>query len=482
MRRSRAIAWGLGVCASVALGAGCSAGGEPADSADTGQALSGTVEVYFLYVHGLQSCDSSRQNAGRSLQDLESAVNAALPAKISAYQASHPGVTVVTHSARANIYTATPSGVHPSDSTDPLHMDDWEVGDPGCTTTQQGDPCTTGYEWRYRLVQEIEAKIPASAKNIVLVGHSTGARAAMEVTANVGPNGAVGGHDWGVQDRIAGVVTVHGMLDSIGTSKYDVAGPLSFETTCKDSEAILGFGDSCAPGNGFCEYGGRVTSFPAADWVATNRRALMLTSWGSCSPSLFGGQTDGTLPYDAQASAQAIGLDMTPAPGQTFRHVDGVNYGSFCHSDITSGSSANHGAAVGNARDRILDWLFVAAPRVANQGSVSTSSSIAFNQTTAPFSMGSSCPAGDVDDGLTHGDVSAGIDVVGVCKHPGFFDGDDHAVATGELNVSNGATCNGSFTWTQKHDSSNKHAATFWYKTRSVHATAPELLGNLSAD
>jgi len=436
------------------------------------------VQLNLLYVHGLKSCTSSRQNAQNTLTDLENAVNAALPARIAAWEAAHPGVHVVTQSARANVYTATPSGIHPSDSTDPLLMDDWEIGDPGCSTTQQGDACTTGYEWRYRLAQEVNRLYPAPAKNVILIGHSAGGRVSMDVAANYG-TGGTNTHDWGVQSRIAGVVTLNGVIDEIGSSKYNVVGISSFESSCKNGDAITGFGDSCAPGNGFCEWVGRVATTPAADWVAQQKRALMLTSWGSCSPSAWTGQSDGTLPYDAQASPWAVGLDMTPAPGQTYREAHGQRYGSFCHSDITNGSSGGHAAARDAIRDRLLDWLFVAAPRVAAMGTNSSTGSLSQGQSTANFAMGASCPAGEVDDGLTSGTKGLGIDVVGVCRHPGFFDGDDHAIAASEFTVSNGATCNGTYRWTQNHDGDDPHAGNFWWKTRSLRAVSPGLLGAL---
>lgn len=435
------------------------------------------MHLNLLYVHGLKSCASSRQNAQNSLDDLETAMNAALPARIAAWEVAHPGVHVVTNSARANVYTATPSGIHPSDSTDPLNMDDWEVGDPGCSTTQQGEPCTTAYEWRYRLAQEVNRLYPSPAKNVVLVGHSAGARVAMDVASNTGTGGP-NTHDWGVQSRIAGVVTVQGVIDRLGTSKYDVVGAASFETTCKNGDALAGFGDSCAPGNGFCEWVGREDGSPGADWVATNRRALMLTAWGSCSPALWTGRSDGTLPYDAQASPWALGLDMTTAPGETWREVHGQRLGAFCHSDITNGSAGGHTAIRTAVRDRLLDWLFVAAPRTAAMGS-NTTPSIGFNQQTQTFAMGSACASGELDDGLTQGTHGLGVDVVGVCRHPGFFDGDDHAITASELTVTNGATCNGSYRWRQAHDSDNDHAATFWWKTRSLRTSAPELLGSL---
>jgi pimeloyl-ACP methyl ester carboxylesterase len=436
-------------------------------------------EVNFLFVHGLKSCQSDRQNAQNSLDELESALLAALPARIATYQAAHPGTVVVVRTARANLYTATPSGVHPSDSSNPLNMDDWEVGDPGCSTTQQGDPCTSAYEWRYRLAREIDRLYPAPARNIVLVGHSAGGRVAMEVTANLGTAG-VGSHDWGVQSRIAGVVSVQGVIDALGSSKYNVVGITSFETACKNGDAIVGFGESCAPGNGFCEYAGRVDGFSSADWVARNKRALMLTAWGSCSPSAWTGRSDGTLPYDAQASPWAVGLDMTPAPGETWRVSHGQFYGSVCHSAITNPGRSDHVTARNAARNRILDWLFVAAPRVANMGT-NSASSVPFNGSSATFTMGSSCPAGELDDTVTAGNKGPGIDVVGVCRHPGFFDGDDHAVALSEFTVTNGGTCNGTYRWTQAHDSDNNHAGSFTWKTRSLRTAGPDLIAGLPA-
>src|SRR5438046_6414946 len=154
-----------------------------------GRAPGATIEINLLYVHGVKSCQNERQNAQSSFTDLEQAVNADLPGRIASYQAAHPGTTVVTHSARANLYTATPSGYHPSDSPDPINMDDWEVGDPGCTTSQQGDPCTTAYEWRYRLAREINRLYPAPASNIVLIGQRSRAQAALEVPATAGQGG-----------------------------------------------------------------------------------------------------------------------------------------------------------------------------------------------------------------------------------------------------------------------------------------------------
>lgn len=141
------------------------------------RAATQTIPLNILYIHGVKGGTADRQNAQYSLDELEAAINAEIGSRIQAYQTANPGTTITFRSARAKLYTATPSAYHPSDSLGPLFMDDWEIGDPGCATTKQGQPCTTAYEWRYRLAREIESKFPADAKNIILVGHSTGGRA-----------------------------------------------------------------------------------------------------------------------------------------------------------------------------------------------------------------------------------------------------------------------------------------------------------------
>lgn len=425
---------------------------------DPPAAQAGTVQLNLLYVHGVQSEAGGRSRAHNSLNDLKGSIAADLPALIASYQASHPGVVVTVASASANLYTATPSGQHPSDSADPTLMDDWEVGDPGCTTTRQGDPCTTAYEWRFRLVQEIKRLFPATAKNIIVIGHSTGARTAFEIASNTGPDG-VGTFDWGVQDRIAAVVSINGMIDGLQSNKYNVAGPFDFVATCKDSDLILQVFGGASPGNGWCEYAGNVSGVAAADWVGQHKRSRVLISSGSCSPSLWTGNSDGSLPLAAEASPFSPGLNMTPAAGQTFTVAFGRHYGPFCHSTITSGGDTKHPAAVASAKANILDLIFTAATRVDQQGQASTAGAIGFRATTPPFAVGGACPAGDAG-------VDPQVQVVGACKHPGFFDGDDHAITDG-FNVTKGTTCNGAFTWSQVHDPDNSHAASFWWQTRS---------------
>jgi pimeloyl-ACP methyl ester carboxylesterase len=466
MRAMRSLPVVLSICGAIA---GCAVGvdsvedraGEPSEpvpeSATTSAFTTGTIRVQLLYIHGVQNDAGGRSRAHNSLNDLKAAVAADLPSLIASYQTSHPGATIEVTSASANLYTARPSPQHPSDSNDPTLMDDWEVGDPGCTTSRQGDPCTTAFEWRFRLVQEIQRLFPSTAKNIILIGHSTGARAAFEVASNTGPGG-VGTFNWGVQSRIAAVVSINGMVDGLQSNKYNVVGGADFVSTCKNTDIAGVFGVG-VPGNGWCEYAGNVSGVAAANWVGQNRRSRVLISTTSCSPSLWTGNSDGSLPFAAQGSPFSVGLNMTPAAGQTFTVAHGRSYGAFCHSTITSGSDSRHASAVASAKAQIKDLLFTSATRVAAQGSISTASSIPFNGSTPTFNVGGACAAGDVA-------ISPLVQVVGVCKHPGFFDGDDHAIADG-FSVAAASGCAGSFRWSQIHDANNNHNATFFWQTRS---------------
>ena len=146
---------------------------------------------------------------------------------------------------------------------------------------------------------------------------------------------------------------------------------------------------------------------------------------------------------------------------------------------MTSAGDPNHAAAVSAAKQRILDWLFVAAPRVAATGSNSTSAAVSYGSFSSTYTMGSACPTNEVDDTTTSGTKGLGIDLVGVCKHPGYFDGDDHAIVMSEFTVTNGTTCNGSYKWKQAHDTRNPHNATFWWKTRSLRSAGTDLLSTL---
>src|SRR5688572_27975972 len=156
MRRSRAFAL-LGAVAALASCISVAANEWEAGplGASSNSAPAGVIQLNLLYIHGVSNSNSSRLNASNSLADLKNSVQAEIPTWISNYEAAHPGVTINVASAAANLYTAAASPYHPSDSLNPLLMDDWEVGDPGCATTRQGDPCTTAYEWRYRLAREI---------------------------------------------------------------------------------------------------------------------------------------------------------------------------------------------------------------------------------------------------------------------------------------------------------------------------------------
>src|SRR5262249_17926551 len=153
-------------------------------------------------------------------------------------------------------------------------------------------------------------------KNLILIGHSTGARVSMEVAANVGDAGAPNGFDWGLQDRIAAVVTVHGMIDALQSAEYQLSAPIDYRTGC-----------TLAQEAGWCDYSAFISARDASDWVASNKRALMMISWADCSPSAWAGQNDKSLPLRAQGASGAYGIQLTVMPDTTFAPAHGFLYG-----------------------------------------------------------------------------------------------------------------------------------------------------------
>ncbi|MBC8068292.1 MAG: hypothetical protein IAG13_08160, partial [Deltaproteobacteria bacterium] len=308
------------------------------DDGSSGGEESGTVVVRFAFVHGVLGSPESQTHAEDEAADLEAYLLDHADEHIAAYETAHPGLAIEISTTRLNLYTDVQGALLA----------------PGLDEVSDDSGITTANRWREQLALKLELAYPGQ-QNLVVVGHSTGARAAMEVTAGVIDASEPDTHDWGFGDRIAGVVALHGMIDRLGNPEYDFLGPISFLTGCKLAQA-----------SGWCEYASEISGVAASDWVAQHRRALALVGWGDCSPSLWTGQNDKSLPLRAQGSPGLAGMSMTPIQGGAWAPAHGVLYGNFCHSDVTASSSPRHGDAVAAAIDRVLEWVFVAAPRVAN--------------------------------------------------------------------------------------------------------------------
>jgi hypothetical protein len=85
----------------------------------------------------------------------------------------------------------------------------------------------------------------------------------------------VGSQDWGVQSRIAGVVSLHGMIDSLGTSKYNVVGPVRLPARHGSVEEVPGLLYSIAQYDaqqgGVLGPGNTSTDLQQVDWEAFGR-------------------------------------------------------------------------------------------------------------------------------------------------------------------------------------------------------------------
>jgi len=427
---SSSSATSVGTGTSTTVAADASTSGGSTDESSTGAPESGTIVVRFAFVHGVLGSADAQQNAQNEATDMEAYLLAHADERATQYEQEHPGIDVDLVSTRLNLYT---------DVQDALLS-------PGLDEVSDGTGITTANRWREQLARKLDLAYPGQG-NIIVVGHSTGARAAMEVAAGVIDDAGPESHDWGVEDRIAGVVALHGMIDALGNPEYDFLGPIEFLPGCQIAAA-----------DGWCEYAANISGVPASDWVAIHKRALALIAWGDCSPSAWTGQNDKSLPLRAQGSPNVAGMAMTPIRGGTYAPAHGVVYGNFCHSDVTAESSAAHDAAVAAAMDHVLDWVFVAAPRVANAGLEA--------QTIEIDPLPTQTWSGEIDRGESCADeLDAGApEVAGTCIHPG---GGDHPM--NEHNVvetTDGPDCTGSVRWQHLHPDA-MHPARLWMKTYS---------------
>lgn len=398
-----------------------------ADAGTTG-VPSRTIVVRFAFVHGVLGSPDSQLHAEDESADLEAYLLEHFDARALAYEAAHPGLDVEVASTRLNLYTDV----------------DGALLVPGLDEVADEGGILTANRWREQLALDLDLAYPGQA-NLVVVGHSTGARAAMEVTAGVIDDAGPGSHAWPVAARIAGVVALHGMIDALGSPAYDFLGPISFRTGCELAQA-----------DGWCAYASEISAVAASDWVAANRRALGLVAWGDCSPSLWTGQNDKSLPLRAQGSPGLAGMTMTPAADGAVEPAHGVLYGNFCHSDVTASSSPQHDAAIAAAIDRVLDWVFDAAPRVTNptiEGQRIDVAPLPASTWSRAAERGGGCGA-ELDAGAP--------ELVGACVHD---DADDHALDDRDVvELVDQDGCTGVARWQHLHDGESV-GARLWMKT-----------------
>ncbi|MDB4945812.1 MAG: hypothetical protein JWP97_5346, partial [Labilithrix sp.] len=400
------------------------------------------VELHLVYVNGLIDPANYAKGEG-TLVSLDKAVLAAVKARLPAYEAAND-VDVTVDARRINVYTDLNGNV-PTPGTD------------------DGSGAEVAVKWRSQLAAKLAKAFPKGEKNIVLIGHSTGGRVSMEMAADVGgPSGLVGFGNWGWRDRIAGVVSVHGMLDALGgyTTSPRV---VSFELGCKTSKK-----------SGWCEYAANISAVPAADWVAVNKRSLVLTGeYDDCGFPIWGETSDNALPLRAQGSPASVGFSLAKLSGGQYSVAHGTLYGRFCHSDITSGTSPRHQQSVTNATNAIVKWLFDSAPRVMNpleEDQAAHSPTLSGGASSVVRPVPAACPAGW---------KGAGLSLAGNCSHPGFTDGDDHPMTAAQL-VATKVGCGGSVQWKNTHG--DGHAGTLWFKAYGEPAAKSGLLDALARE
>ena len=388
---------------------------EPSD-ADPAPVSEPKLELQIVFVHGVTQADSGRRVAHEQLIDLEKGVVDGIAAR--------GNDRVIVSTARVNIYID----------------DSGELISPRIDDLKDGTGLPTATAWRTQLIKKTNAVFP-TGKNIVFVGHSTGGRVVAEVGASEE-----------MRERVAGVVTVHGMIDALQTPKYNLVGPTSYVTGCKTFKP-----------DGWCEYSGFISAVSALDWLARERHVLSLIGAASCSPSFWGGANDQALPLQAQSSPWSPGITLTSAPNETYAPAHGTFYGEFCHPDVVGGDPAKHTAAVAAASDAIVKWLFDAAPRVvavADPDQPYEVEPLATDVFSTPLALAGPCPTGRRSTGQ--------VDVAGVCRHPGTNDGSDHRLdSSNQIGLDVGAQCDATVR-VAHHHADEQHAMRVWVKRYSL--------------
>lgn len=387
---------------------------EPVDAGQT--SVNGPkIELRLVFVHGVTQADSDRRVAHEQLIDLEEGVVERIAARAND--------RVIVSTARVNLYID----------------DSGELISPRMDDLEDGTGLSTAIAWRTQLIEKTNAAFPTG--NIIFVGHSTGGRVVAEVGASEG-----------MRDRVAGVVTVHGMIDALQSTKYNLVGPTSYVTACK-----------AAKPDGWCEYSGFISAVSSLDWLARERHVLSLIGAGDCSPAFWGGASDQALPLQAQSSSWSPGITLTPAPNQTYAPAHGTFYGEFCHPDVVGGDAATHTAAVAAASDAIVTWLFDAAPRVVAEADPDQAYEVqplATDVLSAPIDLAGPCPEGRRSTDQ--------VDVAGLCRHPGTGDGDDHPFdSSNQIDLDVGAQCDATVS-VAHHHADEQRAMRVWVKRYSL--------------
>lgn len=385
-----------------------------------------TFELHFAFINGFQD-PADYVEADRDLVDLEAALTKVVTEKKAAIEAEHK-LPLVFSSVRINPYTSV-------------------LNHPLIPALDDGAGVEVARKWREQTVAKLKAAFPNGERNIVLIGHSTGARVAYEITANVDGNDNVGGRDWGLRDRIAGVVSVNGMLDALAKYKT-LVGVVDFENGCKNIKKA-----------GWCAYAANFSALAAAEWVAANKRTLAITSSAmpECGLAAFSEPSDQALPLRAQGTVGAPGLLTITDPTGKVQPAHVISYGSYCHWDLVKTSSPRHAAAVAAAAAPVVDWLFESAPRVVNADpakQVYETSTVSATRTSSTKTFASPCPSGLADTGK--------VEAVGACLHPD--GGVEHAMAPEQLVVNSDNACGAKVAWKNTHtDSANPGVV--WFKT-----------------
>jgi pimeloyl-ACP methyl ester carboxylesterase len=242
-------------------------------------------EINFVYLHGYTGTSAD-------LQLLSDNIESRIPTYIANYQNQHSGITV---------------------STDAL---------------LRSYPNTVDINtWAINIAEAVNVHF-AGKKNLVLVGHSMGGKAALYAVAhNIG----------NIADKVAMVVTINSPITSLGDYYY-VGGdtPLDFWGAQK-----------IAPNQGVL---GSLINYDSSEdgkWVGTHKHWIAFVSAES-NPLSDQFNTNGVDPMPRNMDDTIV-----PISGQYADGADVIYYGQYSHSDFTQLDEVS-----GNIAEQILNYIF----------------------------------------------------------------------------------------------------------------------------
>lgn len=177
--------------------------------------------------------------------------------------------------------------------------------------------------WAFNIGQRVNVNFPGKEKNVVLIGHSMGGKAAVYAVAH---------NSWGIANKVAMIFTYNTPYHRLDRYQVNYRIPEGIKGGCRTILKVLGIGD-----RGVCESLATYDSVQDAANVRARGIPIYALFSGESEPlsnacnRLFKGKV--SLGLDLYPSDRDDGF--VPLDAQVVDGTTGIFYGPFCHTDHT---------------------------------------------------------------------------------------------------------------------------------------------------